>query len=112
MTHVTWAEHYEDEEEMYNASDLVVRATVVSSQFNRTVGRGDRSIPITQVVLRVTDELKGNASRVVRLEQTRGPSLEVVDDPGYVSGDSYTLYLRAIGANAYRVVNPDGRIRN
>jgi len=46
------------------------------------------------------------------LEQTRGPSLEIADDPGYVQGDNYTLYLREIDNNTYRTVNPDGRIRN
>ena len=36
--------------------------------------------------------------------------LELVDDPGYVSGDDYVLYLREINTNTYRTVNPDGRI--
>ncbi len=44
------------------------------------------------------------------LEQTRGLGLELVDDPGYVSGDDYVLYLREIETNTYRTVNPDGRI--
>lgn len=111
VTHAIWAEQYSSEEEMFSASDLVVRATVVSSQFNRKVGRADRAIPITRVVLKVTEKLKGSAKKVVLLEQTRGPNLEIADDPGYVTNDSYILYLRQTGSNTYRIVNPDGRIR-
>jgi len=111
-THAIWAEQYSSEEEMFSASDLVVRATVVSSKLNRKVGRADRAIPVTRVVLKVTEKLKGSANKVVLLEQTRGPNLEIADDPGYVTNDSYTLYLRQTGSKTYRIVNPDGRIRN
>jgi len=38
--------------------------------------------------------------------------LEIEDDPGYVTGDGYTLFLRQTGAKSYRVVNPNGRIRH
>jgi len=112
VTHAFWAEQYSSEEEMFSASDLIVRATVVSSQFNRKVGRADRTIPITRVVLKVTEKLKGSAKKVIHLEQTRGPNLEIADDPGYVTNDSYILYLRKTGPNTYRTVNPDGRIKN
>jgi hypothetical protein len=110
--HAVWAEQYADEEEMFDAADLVVSATVLSSGFDGMVGRGAGAVPITRVVLRVTETLKGWSRRpVIVLEQTRGPGLEVEDDPGYVTGDDYGLYLREIGANTYRIVNPDGRIR-
>ncbi len=109
--HVVWAEHYADEEEMFEAADAVVNVTVRSSAFDRTVGRGAAAVPITRVVLKVTDTFSGNTRPVILLEQTRGPSLELHDDPGYVQGDDYTLYLRELDANTYRVVNPDGRIR-
>ena len=112
FTHAIWAEHYTSETDMFDASDLVVRATVVSSNLNRNVGRADRSIPITRVVLKVAKKLKGPAKNVIFLEQTRGLNFEIADDPGYVTGDSYILYLRQKGNNTYRIVNPDGRIRN
>ena len=70
------------------------------------------AVPVTRVVLRVEDTLGGFTRPVIVLEQTRGPGLELEDDPGYVTGDDYTLYLREIGNNTYRTVNPDGRIRN
>jgi len=111
-THAVWAEQYSSEEEMFSASDLVVRATVVSSKLNRKVGRADRAIPVTRVVLKVTEKLKGSTKKIILLEQTRGPNLEIADDPGYVTHDSYILYLRQTGSNTYRTVNPDGRIRN
>lgn len=112
VAHAIWAEQYSSEDEMFSASDLIVKATVLSSQFNRNVGRADREIPITRVVLKVTEKLKGSSKKVVLLEQTRGPNLEIADDPGYVTNDSYILYLRQTGSNTYRIVNPDGRIRN
>ena len=110
--HAVWAEQYADEEAMFDAADAVVDATVLSSSFDRMAGRGRGAVPVTRVVLRVEDTLSGATRRVIVLEQTRGPGLELADDPGYVSGDGYTLYLREIGNNAYRTVNPDGRIRN
>ena len=110
--HAVWAERYETDEEMFDAADAVVDATVLSSNFDRRVGRGRGAVPVTRVVLRVADTLSGFTRPVIVLEQTRGPSLELADDPGYVTGDSYTLYLREIGNNTYRTVNPDGRIRN
>ena len=110
--HAFWAEHYEDEQELIEASDAVVEATVLSSNFSHTVGGPDRAVPITRVILKVAETIKGKASRVIVLQQTRGPGLEIEDDPGYVTGDGYTLYLRQVGENSYRVVNPDGRIRH
>ena len=110
--HAFWAEHYEDEQELLEASDAVVEATVLSSSFSHMVGGPDRAVPITRVILKVAETIKGKASRVIVLQQTRGPGLEIEDDPGYVTGDAYTLYLRQVGVNSYRVVNPDGRIRH
>ncbi|MCH8996839.1 MAG: hypothetical protein IID48_01065 [Proteobacteria bacterium] len=110
--HAVWAEQYADEEAMFDAADAVVDATVLSSNFDRMAGRGRGAVPVTRVVLRVEDTLSGATRRVIVLEQTRGPGLELADDPGYVTGDGYTLYLREIGNNTYRTVNPDGRIRN
>ncbi len=110
--HAFWAEHYDDEQELFEASDAVVEATVLSSNFSHMAGPPDSAIPITRVRLKVNQTLKGNASRVILLQQTRGPGLEIDDDPGYVTGDGYTLFLRQTGANSYRVVNPDGRIRH
>ncbi|MDA1327155.1 MAG: hypothetical protein O3C34_20740, partial [Proteobacteria bacterium] len=60
---------------------------------------------------RVTVATKGSARGVIALEQTRGPDIEIQDDPGYVAGDNYTLYLRQTGRNTYRTVNPQGRIK-
>ncbi|MEE8141380.1 MAG: hypothetical protein V3T66_10785 [Alphaproteobacteria bacterium] len=106
-----WAERYETEAEMFDAADLVVSATVLNgSSFDRFVGRADRALPVSRVVLKVSDWIKGDSRRVIVLEQTRGLGLELVDDPGYVSGDDYVLYLREIDTNTYRTVNPDGRI--
>ena len=106
-----WAERYETEVEMFDAADLVVSATVLNgSSFDHTVGRADRALPVSRVVLRVSDWIKGDSGRVIVLQQTRGLGLELVDDPGYVSGDDYVLYLREIDTNNYRTVNPDGRI--
>jgi len=110
--HAFWAEHYEEEHELFEAADVIVEASVLSSGFSHRVGQADRAVPITRVMLKVNETIKGKASRVIVLQQTRGPGLEIEDDPGYVSGDDYTLYLRQIGANSYRVVNPDGRIRH
>ncbi len=109
--HAFWAEHYEDEQELFEASDAVVEATVLSSGFSHMAGPPDRAVPVTRVMLKVEETLKGKTSRVIALQQTRGPGLEIEDDPGYVTGDDYTLFLRQTGANSYRVVNPDGRIR-
>ncbi len=110
--HAFWAEHYEDEQELFEASDAVVEATVLSSNFSHRVGGPDRAVPITRIRLKVDKVFKGKTSRVIALKQTRGPGLEIEDDPGYVTGDSYTLFLRQTGANSYRVVNPDGRTRH
>ena len=91
---------------------LVVRPTTYSpSTSGRNVGRGAAAVPISQVVLRVTENFKGGSRPVILLQQTRGPGLELEDGPGYVSGDDYLLYLRETEANTYRTVNPDGRIR-
>lgn len=111
VAHVVWAESYETEEDMFDAADLVVGARVLSSGFSHSNGRGAAAVPITQVRLRVTDEFKGFAPRVILLEQTRGPGLELLDDPGYVTGDDYVLYLRETGPSIFRTVNPEGRIR-
>ena len=113
VVHAVWAEHYADDDAMFAAADAVVEATVVNSSFDREVGGGasGRAVPITRVVLQVTNSFRGAIKPVIVLEQTRGPDFEVEDDPGYVSGDRYVLYLRKLGNNAYRVVNPDGRVR-
>ncbi len=108
---VVWAEHYETEADMFDAADLVVGATVLSSGFDRMAGRGAAAVPISHVVLKVSDWEKGQSRPVIILEQTRGLGFEIEEDPGYVNGDDYVLYLREIGANTYRTVNPDGRIR-
>ena len=110
--HAFWAEQYESEHELFEASDVVVEASVLSSGFSHRVGPADRAVPITRITLKVKDTLKGKASRVIVLQQTRGPDLEIEDDPGYTPGDNYTLFLRQTGANSYRVVNPDGRVRH
>ena len=65
----------------------------------------DATLGLVQCVVHFT-------RRGIVLEPTRGPEMEIEDDPGYVQGDSYTLYLREIDNNTYRTVNPDGRIRN
>lgn len=110
--HAIWAERYDNDDAMFAASDAVIEATVLSSAFDRDVGgNGERAVPVTRVVLQVTNSYRGATKPVIILEQTRGPDFEIEDDPGYVSGDRYFLYLRKIGANAYRVVNPDGRVR-
>lgn len=108
----TWAERFASEGEMFESADLVVSATVLSgSSLVRFAGRPGRELPVSQVTLRVEDTFKGRSRPVIRLEQTRGPGLEIEDDPGYVAGDDYVLYLRQIGANTFRAVNPSGRIR-
>ncbi len=108
----TWAERFASESEMFESADLVVSATVLSgSSLVRFAGRPGRELPVSQVTLRVEDAIKGQSRSVIRLEQTRGPGLEIEDDPGYVAGDDYILYLRQIGANTFRAVNPSGRIR-
>lgn len=112
VAHAIWAESFESEQDMFNSADLVVRATVISSSFNRFAGHADRAVPVTRVILKTTDTLKGQAGAIIILEQTRGPNLEIEDDPGYVSGDNYHLFLRNIGKNKFRIVNPDGRIKN
>ncbi len=112
FSHATWAEHYDSEGAMFDAADAVVDVTVMSSAFDGMIGRGRGAVPVTRVVLRVEGTLSGFTRRVIVLEQTRGPNLEIEDDPGYVQGDSYTLYLRQIDNNTYRTVNPSGRIRN
>lgn len=106
-----WAEQHDTLEEMFSAADAVVDVTVLSSAFDRHVGRGPAAVPVSRVVLRVNAVLSGVAARVIVLEQTRGPDLEVVDDPGYVVNDNYILYLRRLGANTFRTVNPQGRTR-
>ena len=86
--HAVWAEYYETDEEMFDAADAVVDVTVLSSSFHRMAGRGQGVVPVTRVVLRVEGTLSGFTRPVIVLEQTRGPSLEIADDPGYVQGDS------------------------
>ncbi|MDH5761755.1 MAG: hypothetical protein OEZ51_02125 [Nitrospinota bacterium] len=112
LVHAFWAEHYEDDHEMYEASDAVVDVTVLASSFSHMAGPDNSAVPITRVVLKIEETFKGKTSRVISLQQTRGLGLEIEDDPGYVEGDSYTLFLRQIGKNNYRVVNPNGRIKN
>lgn len=110
LTRAVWAERYDTEADLFNAADAVVNATVISSRLDRYVGTG-AAVPVTRVVLRVNAILKGTTGPTIVLEQTRGPDLEIVDDPGYVSNDNYILYLRQIGRNTFRTVNADGRIR-
>jgi len=107
----TWAEGYESDDEMFEAADAVVSARVLNgSLFDRVVGAPGRGLPVSQVVLQIQEVFKGNAKGVIRIEHTRGLGLEIEDDPGYVNGDNYLLFLRQLGAKTYRVVNPQGRI--
>lgn len=108
--HAIWAERYDSEAELFEASDLVVQARVLSSRFSHWVGRPGRAVPMTRVQLRVNEAWKGNPGRTVRLEQTRGQGFEIADDPGYAPGQRYLLYLRRAGSGVYRIVNPQGRI--
>ena len=106
-----WAESYASRGEMYEAADLVVSARVLNgSMFNRMVGAPGRALPVSQAVLQIRATFKGKAKGVIRIEHTRGLGLEIVDDPGYVNGDDYLLYLRQIGPNTFRVLSPQGRI--
>ena len=93
---------------MYDSADLVVTANVLTgSALDRFAG----GLPVSRVVLKVEDTYAGNSIPVILLEQTRGAGLEIEDDPGYLAGDTYLLYLRETGVNTYRVVNPSGRFR-
>ncbi len=106
-----WAEGYGSRGEMYEAADLVVSVSVLNgSLFNRMVGAPGRALPVSQAVLQIRATFKGKAKGVIRVEHTRGLGLEIVDDPAYVNGDNYLLYLRQIGPNTFRVLNPQGRI--
>ncbi len=106
-----WAEGYGSRGEMYEAADLVVSARVRNgSLFNRMVGAPGRALPVSQAVLQIRATFKGKAKGVIRVEHTRGLGLEIMDDPAYVNGDNYLLYLRQIGPNTFRVLNPQGRI--
>ena len=110
--HATWAEQYDNEQDLYDAAGLIVDATVLASAFDRRVGFGNAApVQVTRVVLRVNDTFQGDARPVLILEQTRGPNFEIEDDPGYVTGDSYVLYLRQKDDGTFRTVNPAGRIR-
>ena len=107
----TWVESYGSQQEMFDAADAVVRARVLNgSSFDRLVGPPGRGLPVSQAVLLVETSFKGNAKGAIRIEQTRGLGLEIEDDPGYINDDEYLLFLRRIGANTFRVVNPSGRI--
>jgi hypothetical protein len=106
-----WAEGYENQEEMFEAADVVVSARVLNgSMFDRVVGAPGRGLPVSQAILQIQETFKGNANGVIRIEHTRGLGLEIEDDPGYVNGDEYLLFLRQLGARTFRVVNPSGRI--
>jgi len=106
-----WAEGYENRDDMFEAADVVVSARVLNgSLFDRVVGAPGRGLPVSQAVLQIQETFKGNAAGVIRVEHVRGLGLEVEDDPGYVNGDEYILFLRQIGAKTFRVVNPQGRI--
>ena len=108
----TWAERYESRDDMFEAADVVVSARVLNgSLFDRVVGAPGRELPVSQAVLQIQETFKGNANGVIRIEHTRGLGLEIEDDPGYVNGDDYLLFLRQIGARTFRVVNPSGRIQ-
>ena len=96
---------------MFEAADVVASVRVLQgSLFDRVVGAPGRQLPVSQAVLQIQETFKGNARGVIRVEHTRGLGLEIEDDPGYVNGDNYLLFLRQIGPNAFRVVNPSGRI--
>jgi hypothetical protein len=108
----TWAEAYDSRDDMFEAADVVVSARVLNgSMFDRVVGAPGRGLPVSQAVLQIQETFKGNATGVIRIEHTRGLGLEIEDDPGYVNGDDYMLFLRQIGARTFRVVNPQGRIQ-
>ena len=107
----TWAEGYESRDDMFEAADVVVSVRVLNgSMFDRVVGAYGRGLPVSQAVMQIQETFKGNANGVIRIEHTRGLGLEIEDDPGYVNGDDYLLYLRQVGARTFRVVNPQGRI--
>lgn len=107
-----WAETFETRDDMFASADLVVAANVLSgSAFDRNVGTAAAALPVSQVMLQIDQAYKGQSAPVITLEQSRGPGFEIEDDPGYVRDDNYLLYLRRIGINTYRVVNPAGRIR-
>lgn len=106
-----WAENFSSEDEMFESADLIVSATVLNgSAFDRVVGSPGRQLPVSQAILQVEETFKGQSTPIIRLEQTRGPGVEIEDDPGYVAGDTYILYLRQIDRGVYRTVNPQGRI--
>jgi hypothetical protein len=108
----TWAERYESRDDMFEAADVVVSARVLNgSLFDRVVGAPGRGLPVSQAVLQIQETFKGNAKGVIRIEHTRGLGLEIEDDPGYVNGDDYLLFLRQMAARTFRVVNPSGRIQ-
>ncbi|MDH3195981.1 MAG: hypothetical protein OEL78_06695, partial [Hyphomicrobiales bacterium] len=107
----TWAEAYESRDDMFESADVVVSARVLNgSLFERMAGAPGRALPVSQAVLQVQETFKGNVAGVIRIEHVRGLGLEIEDDPGYVNGDDYLMFLRQIGARTFRVVNPQGRI--
>jgi hypothetical protein len=108
----TWAETYETRDDMFGGADVVVSARVLNgSLFDRVVGAPGRGLPISRAVLQVRQSFKGNVRGNIIIEHTRGLGLEVEDDPGYVNGDEYLLFLRQLGQRTYRVVNPQGRMQ-
>lgn len=107
-----WAEGYESRDDMFEAADVVVSARVLNgSMFDRVIGAPGQGLPVSQAVLQIQETFKGNANGVIRVEHVRGLGLEIEDDPGYVNGDDYMLFLRQVGARTFRVVNPQGRIQ-
>ena len=107
-----WAERFESWDQLFDSADLVVSATVLAgSAFDRNVGPSGLPLPVSHAMLQVNATYKGQSTPVITLEQSRGPGFEIEDDPGYVRDDDYILYLRLIGTNTYRIVNPDGRVR-
>ena len=104
-----WAEHYTSTEEMADAADAIIVGEVESLGPGKSVA----NLPFTRVRLSVEEVVKGDAGlkNGFTLRQTGGGNFIVHDDPPYVVGERYTLYLRQFRTESglYRPISPHCR---
>lgn len=131
--HADWAPTARTIAEEAAGADAVVRATVLGRGPQRQIveplperarkpGMVETVIPFTDTRMRVLEEYKGSAGRIITVAQLGGsvpatpdhPKIdyEVDEDPIFSDGGEYVLFLverSANGLRTYAILNPAGR---
>ena len=91
LLHTSWSSHFDSVEEMYDASDLIIRGIVIDSNIEKR-----RNLELTHNTIRVTEVISGEikVNELIDLVQTGSKTFGAPDElPLLEKSEEYLLFL-------------------